>query len=63
MVAMLKGHLTCTCKAGQNGILCKHRALVYARLTAEANARRRADAAGRETAPLYRDNRPLSIWK
>ena len=45
MVARFKGSLTCTCKAGQQALISKHRALVHDRLTQEANARRRDPAA------------------
>jgi hypothetical protein len=63
MVALVHDRLTCTRKADQQSIICKHQALVHARRTAEANAPRRVDAVTRETAPLYWGNRPVSNCK
>lgn len=44
LVAVEGGRLVCSCKAGQRGLICQHRGLVYRTLCEQAEARRKADA-------------------
>jgi uncharacterized Zn finger protein len=62
-VLVYADRLSCSCAAGQHGIVCKHRAAVHQALVAERSAADDSAAARRETAPLYRSNDALSIWK
>ena len=55
--------LECSCLAGQHGKVCKHRASVHAALVAERTTFSIDEVARRETAPLYRSNDVISIWK
>jgi len=57
--------LSCTCMAGQNGKVCCHRVAVHDLLVAERDAqalRIQAASARPAAAPLYRNNKPFSIW-
>jgi uncharacterized Zn finger protein len=62
-VLVYADRLSCSCAAGQHGIVCKHRAAVHAALVAERITFSIDEVARRETAPLYRSNDALSIWK
>jgi hypothetical protein len=70
-VAVTERALECDCKAGQHGRYCMHRAVVRDHLVAEraelnrklrARPARVTTAAERDTAPLYRSNKPFSIF-
>ena len=55
MVAQVSSvELTCTCKAGQRGQHCKHRALVTARMMADAKAVKVAALIGARNPRCYR---------
>jgi uncharacterized Zn finger protein len=62
-VLVYADRLSCSCAAGQHGIVCKHRAAVHQALVAERSAAESSAAARRETAPLERSNDALSMWK
>ena len=55
-VVEANGHLTCACKGFQYRGKCAH-------LDAVAAYKRAMALKMRDTAPLYRDNRPFSIFK
>jgi hypothetical protein len=59
--------LECQCKGSLYYGRCAHRQAVHDRLVEERNAAReqeaKAAAAKREAAPMFRDNRPFSMWK
>lgn len=71
LVTVEGSHLACDCPGSWHGRVCAHRAAVRAAIEAElkASARKAAEdryavaAARRESAPLARDNRPISIFK
>lgn len=66
IVVVHADRLECQCKASQYRGRCAHRNAVHDRLVAERAARQEAEArsaqAKRDVAPMYRDNRPFSIW-
>jgi hypothetical protein len=65
VVIVNPSHLECDCQASRYGKVCAHRKVVRERLLAERAEHEAAAAANlvRNTAPLYRDNRPFSIFK
>jgi hypothetical protein len=54
--------VTCDCEAAQYGKMCSHRAVVSAHLEAHEPIVATTDWY-RDTAPLYRDNLPFSVFK
>ncbi len=74
LVVVRGGALVCDCAAVQRSRYCTHRGLVHAKLRQEAKSAREvadiAEVARRihvavacDETPLYRDNRPFSIFK
>ncbi|MBF6590687.1 MAG: hypothetical protein IVW57_09170 [Ktedonobacterales bacterium] len=70
LVTVEAGQLVCDCYASQHGRICAHRAAtraaIEAALKASAKAATTASPAlrwSRETAPLYRSNAPVGIFK
>ena len=63
LVAVEDGRLICSCKAGQRGRICKHRAVVHDHLKTQAEATRQAQARDRETAPIHYRNRAISPFR
>jgi hypothetical protein len=55
--------LSCQCKASQYRNRCAHRQAVHDRLVEEREAAKAATTPAHETAILYHDNKPFSIWK
>jgi hypothetical protein len=67
LVVVHADQLECQCKGSLYYGRCAHRQVVHDRLVEERNAKREAEAKAaakaRDAAPLYRDNRPFSIFK
>jgi hypothetical protein len=67
LVVVGEHSLECQCMGSQYRGRCAHRQAVYDRLVEERNAKREAEAKtaakARDAAPLFRDNKPFSIFK
>jgi hypothetical protein len=62
MVIQSEGRIACDCEASKFGKMCAHKAVVQAHLQAKQPIVATTDWY-RDTAPLYRDNLPFSIFK